>query len=167
LNNLTLITSYLKSKGHKEIWKLLYLIEWKYILVHNQRLFEGVWEYTLSGAVINKIDLRLIENRNVELTEEILNFVNFVLEKKERLSYTDFANMYYSTYPLINTRKGDLINLFECRKEYIKTLSEEQKSSILSLNSFLEKKKDKKLDKKYFLIFIFFIILLIGIYIYV
>ncbi len=160
------ITSYLNSNGEKEIWKLLYLIEWKYLLVNNKRLFEGVWKYTLSGAVLQNIDLRLIKSKNIEMDEKYLNYINFVLEKKERLSYTDFANMYYSTYPLMNTSKGDFINLFECRKNYIKTLSQDKKNSILSLDTFLEKNKKKQIDKKYFYMFGSLVVSLIGIYIY-
>ena len=120
--------------------KVLYLIEWKYILIHGERLFDLNWEHTPFGisAKYNE-EANITYSISYSIRKRLI--VKFIFEKINRLKYTELMNLVMSTYPLIKTETYDSIDLIELALDYKDSLSEKdlkyiQNVRIKKLNMF-------------------------------
>ena len=121
MKNIKKITSYLKYNGFDKsyIVKILFLLDWKHVLVTGERMFSVNWIYSSYGAKFEEFEIdNIIPRPNIELLEEEKEYIDFILKKVRRLKYTDFVNIYFSTYPLIYGVKYQPIDLVAMAKEY-------------------------------------------------
>ena len=139
------LIAYLKYKKiPKEIIvKAVFLIEWKYVLVNKKRLFNSFnWikkngyfdiKYKKKSNILNKEDnlsflIDFIEPKNIDyysfiemnIFRELIQYIDFILEKYERLKYTGFSNLFVSTYPYIYSEYNQKINLVKLMEDYSK-----------------------------------------------
>lgn len=137
------LIAYLKYKKiPKEIIvKAVFLIEWKYVLVNKKRLFNSFnWvkkngyfdiKYKKKLNILNKEDnlsflIDFIEPKNIDYSSfiemnifrELIQYIDFILEKYERLKYTGFSNLFVSTYPYIYSEYNEKINLVKLMEDY-------------------------------------------------
>lgn len=105
--------------------KILYLIDWKACIEHGKQLTQLEWtnsNYGLTGdhnlGFAYDLATRDERNSNHELSTSDTNIINFVIEKTERMKYTDLAHLVHSTYPMITSEKYQVLNLPELAKEY-------------------------------------------------
>lgn len=137
------LIAYLKYKKiPKEIIvKAVFLIEWKYVLVNKKRLFNSFnWvkkngyfdiKYKKKLNILNKEDnlsflIDFIEPKNIDYSSfiemnifrELIQYIDFILEKYERLKYTGFSNLFVSTYPYIYSEYNQKVNLVKLMEKY-------------------------------------------------
>ena len=137
------LIAYLKYKKiPKEIIvKAVFLIEWKYVLVNKKRLFNSFnWikkngyfdiKYKKKLNILNKEDnlsflIDFIEPKNIDYSSfiemnifrELIQYIDFILEKYERLKYTGFSHLFVSTYPYIYSEYNQKINLVKLMEDY-------------------------------------------------
>ena len=137
------LIAYLKYKKiPKEIIvKAVFLIEWKYVLVNKKRLFNSFnWvkkngyfdiKYKKKSNILNKEDnlsflIDFIEPKNIDyysfiemnIFRELIQYIDFILEKYERLKYTGFSHLFASTYPYIYSEYNQKINLVKLMEKY-------------------------------------------------
>lgn len=137
------LIAYLKYKKiPKEIIvKAVFLIEWKYVLINKKRLFNSFnWvkkngyfdiKYKKKSNILNKEDnlsflIDFIEPKNIDYSSfieinifrELIQYIDFILEKYERLKYTGFSNLFVSTYPYIYSEYNQKINLVKLMEDY-------------------------------------------------
>jgi len=113
----------------KYINKFMYLIEWKYILLYNKRLFNCKWERSQSNIIAKKSDI-IIKNSSSESDDIIENIVLFTLEKLERLGYFEIDRLVMSTYPFIISNDFDTLDLLHLSKDYKSILNRKEKKSL-------------------------------------
>lgn len=97
-----------------KISKILYLCDWKFTITYNEKLLDIDWKHSNFGLITNNFNFSLaIEllssklNQESKLPNHFKSILDFVLEKVERLKYTDFVTLVYSTYPMITTSPSD------------------------------------------------------------
>lgn len=137
------LIAYLKYKKiPKEIIvKAVFLIEWKYVLVNKKRLFNSFnWikkngyfdiKYKKKSNILNKEDnlsflIDFIEPKNIDYSSfiemnifrELIQYIDFILEKYERLKYTGFSHLFASIYPYIYSEYNQKINLVKLMEKY-------------------------------------------------
>lgn len=144
----------------------LFLVDWKYTLVYGEQLTNANWfknnnsimdfqlddkflkDYLVS---INKNDLYPIPQPLSQIDFMRINlFVDFIKNKTEKMLYTDFAHLYFSTYPLINSTKNEQINLVNLRNEYIdvvKDINKKKFNEIFGLEIESKKYSANELDE--------------------
>jgi len=133
--------------------KVIYLIEWKYILLNNKPLLDIEFENNNSGPTFDNY-LKYFEDipninsftENFSHIPEVHDIIFYLFEKTERLEYTSFVNLVFSTYPFITSNKYDILNLVQCAKNYKEILNKEELSKIENLDikrksNFLKKVK--------------------------
>lgn len=132
--------------------KLIYLIDWKCMLVNGYQMTEIQWVLNHYGPYVEdiiktlekypnfkksdyinhygeqceKIDLvdkEDIQNIQINLSKQHCELIDSVLFTTARLAYTKFLRLIYSTYPIVNSNKMDKLDLQKFAKEY--------KSSVL------------------------------------
>ena len=108
------------------IYKIIFLIEWKYVLVNNKLLFEDlIWYKNSYGFQIKNNDLikiiEILEAKN-EIDSNFKYYIDFILEKYNRLTYNHFTSLYISIYPYIFSKENVDIDLLKCKKDYKKML---------------------------------------------
>lgn len=130
--NLLKTINYLVSKNLDldTILKTIFLIEWKYVLANNKRLFKADW-IDVDGKDILEID----KIKDFKISSELLTYIDFIFEKHERFGLSRFNLLYSSTYPvLLNSKNKCLANLLKLRKLYLSTLTKEESKHILPLS---------------------------------
>jgi len=113
--------------------KTLFLIEWKYILITNTRLFDCVWTHSPYGPVSDFKDIDDIVGYSDSYNIKKRQVVKFILQKIEKLNRTQYINLVYSVYPMIESETYDIINLIKYSNEYKELLSVEDLQKILNL----------------------------------
>jgi len=98
------VVSYLKSKKHHDLWKILFIIEIEFISKYNKRFFSESWVFSINSVFLYGVNLRFIENRNVVLDNEVFVIVEKVLNIKKDLSNLEF-NEYFKSLPPFKDRK--------------------------------------------------------------
>ena len=128
MKNLKSIIAYLKFLEIPThiIYKIIFLIEWKYVLVNNKLLFEDlIWYKNSYGFQIKDHDLiKIIETSEAknEINSNFKYYIGFILEKYNRLTYNHFASLYISIYPYIFSKENIDIDLLKCKRDYKKML---------------------------------------------
>lgn len=128
--------------------KIIYLIDWKFVLEHGRQMTYITWKFNHYGPYVddiieeinndkrfdvvsavtfygnqkNIIKLANLENFT-EPTEKEKKVIDFVIEKTKKFYWNDFIKLVYSTYPIISQEKGSCLNLIELAKEYKELLA--------------------------------------------
>ncbi len=125
LKNIIAYLKFLETPTHI-IYKIIFLIEWKYVLVNNKLLFEDlIWFKNSYGFQIKNNDLiKIIETLEAknEINSNFKYYIGFILEKYNRLTCNHFASLYISIYPYIFSKENIDIDLLKCKKDYKKML---------------------------------------------
>ncbi|MBE8607829.1 Panacea domain-containing protein [Vibrio cyclitrophicus] len=131
--------------------KLVYLSDWKSTLVSDKQMTTTKWYFNHFGPYVdtlktiankgNGIELFETKNRfgnkktcfrvsnNIEisssqrLTREELGILDFVIQKTKTKTYDDFIKLVYSTYPVANSEKYDVLDLPKLASEYKEMVS--------------------------------------------
>ncbi len=146
------IKNFEKNNIDKGLLKtILYLVEWKYILVNNKRLFNVNWfksnfsflDFNVMDSInpnklhdyANLNELNDFTNQNIELLIEdnIKEYFDFILNKYKRFKYTGIMNLAFSTYPMIKGELFEVLDLIKYREEYLKILNKKEFKSITNL----------------------------------
>lgn len=90
-------------------------------------MFKEDWIYVpVSGLIIPDLNTDKIIAKKIELTEEEQKYLDFVLEKIDRLKYTNFIHLCFSTYPYHVSKKNEKVDLVSLAKEYISNNPKEE-----------------------------------------
>lgn len=140
-------TAFRSELSKARLTKIIYLSDWKYAIQYGKTITNIQWIYNHFGPyvddVINTIirypkEFRIrrtynIFRKNKELIElerkdlEILNLsssekktINFVIRATAGLSWKDFIDLVYSTYPIVTQDKMSNLDLIELSHNYKK-----------------------------------------------
>lgn len=125
------------------VMKLLYLIEWRYAITKYEKLTDIEWINTEYGPFYkslkdifkdssnfnieddvddtgrNQTMIRFLNKKeNISLKEGTKEVVNFVIDICKDYSWVELNNLVNSTYGIINTSQGEIINVVELAKKY-------------------------------------------------
>lgn len=124
--------------------KMLYLTDWKNAIEHDSQLSKTIWHFNHYGPYVDDfVDIarkdkdikvtntktmfggnkQLFELSNkypeaVDLSEELKEIVDFVINKTKDKNYDDFIKLVYSTYPVISSSKYSDLDLVAKAREY-------------------------------------------------
>lgn len=171
------LIAYLKYKKiPKEIIvKAVFLIEWKYVLINKKRLFNSFnWvkkngyfdiKYKKKSNILNKEDnlsflIEGIEPKDansssyfeISTFREVIQYIDFILEKYERLKYTGFSNLFVSTYPYIYSEYNQKVNLVKLMEKYSNHKNKyiNTQSKVEEVFDYIEKNTIKDWGRKRF-----------------
>lgn len=125
------------------VMKLLYLIEWRYAITKFDKITDIEWLhteygpfYTLLRTIFNEssnfhLSIKIDENNkeqiiikflnkkeNLTLRDDVKEVVDFVIQHCKDYSWNELNNLVNSTYGIINTPQGQLINIVQLAKIY-------------------------------------------------
>lgn len=125
------------------VMKLLYLIEWRYAITNFKKLTDIEWLNTEYGPfykslrnIFNEssnfsVTLKLDENGReqtiilflnkkdtINLKSETIEVIDFVIEHCQDYSWTELNNLVNSTYGVLNTPQGQIVDIIKLAKEY-------------------------------------------------
>lgn len=125
------------------VMKLLYLIEWRYAITKFEKLTDIEWFQTEFGPFYKSLSLIFDESSNFNVLikkddynkeQKIIEFLNkkenlsaqqetkevvdFVIEHCKEMSWTELNSLVNSTYGVLNTPQGQIINVLELAKKY-------------------------------------------------
>jgi hypothetical protein len=134
------------------VMKLLYLIEWRFAITKFGKLTDIDWLQTEYGPfykslrsifnessnfeVIIKIDDNnkeqlvinfLNKKENFYLTNDTKEVIDFVISHCQNYSWTELNTLVNSTYGVLSTPQGQIINLVILAKQYIKEYQNRKK----------------------------------------
>ena len=123
--------------------KLIYLIDWKSSIDHNDQISDINWIFNHYGPYVNDIETRLLfdERFNIEHTinyygseksiiklkddrdfmepnEKQKMIIDLVIEITKKMNWSNFINTVYSTYPIKVSEKGETLDLVKLANEY-------------------------------------------------
>lgn len=123
--------------------KIIYLIDWKSILLHGKPITSIQWIYNHYGPYVNDIEESLIQDERfsfkktsniygnektvielinqenfIEPTADEKEVIDFIIEKTKKFNFNNFIKLVYSTYPIISQPQGSILNLVELANEY-------------------------------------------------
>ena len=136
---------YKNELSKARVVKMVYLADWKSALLHQQQLTGIQWYFNHYGpyvsdvidAIKNNPDFTISIQTNIYgeskelirindkysapiLSDEVKSILDFVIEKTAPLSWEEFIQLVYSTYPIVTQAKYsdlDLVNLAMLYKE--------------------------------------------------
>jgi uncharacterized phage-associated protein len=125
------------------VMKLLYLIEWRYAITKFEKLTDIEWMQTEYGpfykalrGIFNEssnfeVSIKLDDNKNEQTVITFLNkkenlnlkadtkeVVNFVIEHCKDYSWKELNNLVKSTYGVLNTPQGQIIDVVNLARKY-------------------------------------------------
>lgn len=125
------------------VMKLLYLIEWRYAITRFKKMTDIDWLQTEYGPfykglrnifnessnyeVTLKLDdsgkeqtviIFLNKKNNFNLDDEVKEVVDFVINHCKEYSWRELNNLVNSTYGVLNTQQGQIINIVMLAKRY-------------------------------------------------
>jgi uncharacterized phage-associated protein len=125
------------------VMKLLYLIEWRYAITKFDKLTDLEWMQTEYGpyykslrSIFNEssnfeVSIKLDDNKkeqiviiflnkkeNLNLKVETKEVVDFVIDHCKNYSWTELNNLVKSTYGVLNTQQGQIIDVVNLAKRY-------------------------------------------------
>lgn len=134
------------------VMKLLYLIEWRFAITKFDKLTDIDWLKTEYGPFYKSLRSIFNESSNFEVIIKIdnhnkeqlvINFLNkkenfilrndtkevvdFVIAHCMSYSWTELNTLVNSTYGVLNTPQGQLINIVVSAKQYIKEFNNKKK----------------------------------------
>jgi hypothetical protein len=135
--------------SNARLTKLIYLCDWKFAIEHNKPMTNIQWYFDNFGPFvwdvidsakkypeIFKIEyqmnsfggtsriVRLLESDyQPQLTIEEQETVNHVIQNTQDKTWNGFIQLVYSTYPIVNSKKYELLNLNKLSREYKRSMS--------------------------------------------
>lgn len=125
--------------------KIIYLLDWKYTLDYWKQItsidwyFDSYWPYvidvvkTTESTSLFKMKHYLnyfnniwtiieINDDNYEpnISDDIKEIYDFIVNKTKKMNFNDFINFVYSTYPVQVSKRYTNMNLLELAQEYKK-----------------------------------------------
>lgn len=125
------------------VMKLLYLVEWRYAITKFKKLTDIEWLQTQYGpfykylrTIFNEssnfdISIKFDEDNkeqiiieflnkkeNLTIHDEVKEVVDFVIFHCKDYSWNELNNLVNSTYGILNTPQGQIINMVELAKKY-------------------------------------------------
>lgn len=125
------------------VMKLLYLIEWRYAITKFEKLTDLEWMQTEYGpyykslrSIFNEssnfaVSIKLDDNKkeqiviiflnkkeNLNLKGETKEVVDFVIDHCKNYSWTELNNLVKSTYGVLHTQQGQIIDVVNLAKKY-------------------------------------------------
>lgn len=125
------------------VMKLLYLIEWRYAITKFEKLTDIEWLHTAYGPFYKslrsifsessnfdiKLDIDdkgreqtiiifLNKKENISLNDETKEVIDFVIEHCKDYSWIELNNLVNSTYGVMNTPQGHIIDIIQLAKKY-------------------------------------------------
>lgn len=125
------------------VMKLLYLIEWRFAITRFEKLTDIEWLNTEYGPFYKSLRRIFNESSNftvtikldesgreqtiifflnkkdsINLKSETIDVIDFVIEHCKNYSWTDLNNLVNSTYGILNTPLGQVIDILKLAKEY-------------------------------------------------
>lgn len=129
--------------SYSRVMKLLYLIEWKFVITNFKKLTDIEWVLSPYGpfhknlrSIFNEssnfdVSIRFDYNNKEQLLIKFLNkkeklninsgvvkIVDFVINHCKDLSWNELNNLVNSTYGILNTKDGQIIDIVRLAKEY-------------------------------------------------
>ena len=144
---------YKNELSNARLTKMIYLMDWRFAFDHGKQITNIKWYYDNYGhfdhdiknainykekikKIImytiygNKKTLFSLKNNDIKfdnLSEDIISTINIIIEKTKNLSWEQFINFIYSTYPIVTSERYTFLDLVKKAEEYKKELEEEKK----------------------------------------
>ncbi|MDA3078131.1 Panacea domain-containing protein [Campylobacter sp. JMF_06 NA1] len=134
---------YPKELSKARLNKIIYLVDWKFVLEYEKQLTSINWKFNHYGPYVDEIKdaiqsdnrfsitstttiygnpkdiIELVDNKNfVEPNFDEKNIIDFIIDKTKKLYWNEFIELVYSTYPIISQEKGTNLDLVKLAKEY-------------------------------------------------
>jgi len=135
--------------------KIVYLADWKSALEYARPLTGSTWHFNHYGPYVDDFisvakkdeDVEVLDTRNVfgarklllkikdsfegevDLDEEQIKILDFVISATKDKSYQEFINLVYSTYPVVSSDRYSDLDLVSMAREYRK-ISGREKAKI-------------------------------------
>lgn len=126
--------------------KIIYLIDWKCCIDYGEQATNINWYFNHYGPYVEDVinilknakedflvesymnpfgggisdSIKLLSNNNPTLIEEVKNITNLIISKTNKLNWTTFISLVYSTFPVQTSSKYTYLNLVEDAKKYKK-----------------------------------------------
>ncbi|WP_165734395.1 Panacea domain-containing protein [Polaribacter sp. 20A6] len=128
--------------------KMIYLADWKSAITQDKQLTNIKWIYNHYGPYVDDIinllkqdddfeiksdlnyynkprEIIILKGKvNVKLNKSTTEILDFVIDKTSRLNWDDFIKLVYSTYPIIQEKKLNQLDLLKLAKEYKNVLQQ-------------------------------------------
>lgn len=125
--------------------KLIYLIDWRYTIENGSQFTEIKWIYNHYGPYVNDV-IKLMKEKNnifkvesynnsyegttdkfilidkseINIDDSIKNIADKFIGYTYKLTWTNFINLVYSSYPIKNNLKYSFLDLPQLAKEFNK-----------------------------------------------
>lgn len=135
---------YKEELSASRLTKMLYLTDWKNAIEHDKQLSKAVWHFNHYGPYVDDFvemarkdkDINVVNTKTmfggdkqlfklsekdygkINLTDELKEIVDFVINATKDKSYDDFIKLVYSTYPVISSSKYSDLDLVSKAREY-------------------------------------------------
>ena len=130
------------SLPNSRLTKLVYLLDWKYSLEQWKQYtnikwyFDYYWPFVkdiekiieenpdwfktniISDIYWNKKYFSINWNHELNLSDNLKNYINSIIYRTSKLSYSWFIKFVYSTYPIYKSKKFEYLELEKLAKEY-------------------------------------------------
>lgn len=129
------------SKGRLN--KLIYLCDWKSSIDNGVQLTPIEWKFNHYGPYVDEIETAIVFDDRISINvkqnyygsakhlvtldkdegfsepnNKDKSIIDFIIEATKSLYWNEFINAVYSTYPIKNSERGDMLNLVELAKQY-------------------------------------------------
>lgn len=127
--------------------KIIYLADWRNILIRNRQVSNIKWIFNHYGPYVHdiinevsnnddifRIKIESSEYNNFGITKQIIllrnpenykelkvedaDSIDFIIERTKEMPFKDFINYVYSTYPVLTSEHGDTLDLIKKAKDY-------------------------------------------------
>ena len=105
--------------------KIIYLIDWKSAIDKERQITNIEWYFNNYGPYVSDIEtslnfdiVRIKTNEFQKPLDEENLIIDLVINLTQELSWNEFINAVYSTFPIKESEKGSSLNLVQLAKEY-------------------------------------------------
>ena len=142
--------------SNARLTKMIYLADWKNVLKNKEQISDIKWIFNHYGPFVNDVMEEACNNpqffcvtsepnmyghikqvinccNNTEnnldeiFPDDIKNSLDIIIEKTKSKTWNQFIQYVYSTYPVLTSEKGTVLNLIEIEKKYRETQNNIQK----------------------------------------
>jgi hypothetical protein len=115
--------------GNARLTKILYLADWKSILVREFQITEAVWRFENcgpnAGEVVDTIEeydektATMRETDNTHLESEDMKILDFAMDKARGRDWDSLNQLVISTYPILRSDRYKPLDLLKFKHEYL------------------------------------------------
>ena len=123
--------------------KMIYLADWRSCLLRERQITDIHWYFNHYGPYVSEIidvirqdndfsiqsatnmygdtkEIIVLNNLQcrINVSKDVSDILDFVIEKTSKLNWTDFINLIYSTYPVATQPRYSYFDLVKLSKEY-------------------------------------------------